>query len=93
MGTFAVTYTYGPGTEAERDVYRPEHKQFLADLHEAGRLHVSGPVDGGVGALLVLEGESRDEIAALLDGDPFHRHGLIGDRTVREWAIVFGGLR
>lgn len=90
MATFAVNYTYGSGTEAARDRFRPEHKDFLAGLHEAGRLRVSGPVDGG--ALLVFEGSSAEEVAALLDADPFRREGLIAERTVREWTIFFGGL-
>lgn len=91
MATFAVQYTYGANTDAARDRFRPEHKDFLAGLHEAGRLRVSGPVDGG--ALLIFEGSSAEEVAALLDGDPFRREGLIAERTVREWTIFFGGLK
>ncbi|PXY36632.1 YciI family protein [Prauserella flavalba] len=91
MATFAVNYTYGAGTESARDRCRPEHKDFLAGLHDTGRLRVSGPVDGG--ALLILEGESADEVASVLDGDPFRREGLIAERTVREWTIFFGGLK
>lgn len=93
MGMFAVTYTYAPGSETDRDTYRPEHKDFLTSLHENGTLRISGPLDGGSGALLVLEGSSSEEVASILDEDPFHRHGLIGERTIREWSIVFGGLR
>ena len=93
MATYAVTYRYADGSAAERDTHRPEHKDFLAGLHESGRLRVSGPVDGGTGALLVIEGGSAEEVAGVLDADPFRRHGLIGDRSIREWSIVFGGLR
>ncbi|KAA9159336.1 hypothetical protein FPZ12_020760 [Amycolatopsis acidicola] len=93
MSIFAVTYTYAAGSETERDTVRPRHKDFLAQLHSSGRLRVSGPVDGGTGALLILEGESAEEISAVLDDDPFRTHGLIGERTVREWSIFFGGLK
>lgn len=93
MATFAVTYAYEPGKESERDIHRSEHKDFLAGLHADGILRVSGPLDGGSGALLVLEGSSSDEVISLLDRDPFHRNGLIGERTIHEWSIVFGGLR
>lgn len=93
MATFAVTYTYAAGTETERDTHRPRHKDFLAALHDTGRLRISGPLDGGAGALLVLEGDTADEVGSLLDEDPFHRRGLIAERTVREWTVVFGGLR
>lgn len=93
MGTFAVIYTYDTNTEAERGAIRPQHKDFLAELHAAGRLRISGPIDSGSGALLVLQGESAAEVTSVLDDDPFRKHGLIADRSVREWAIVFGGLR
>lgn len=93
MATYAVTYSYAEGSDAARDEHRPAHKDFLAGLHDSGRLRVSGPVDGGSGALLVLEGASAEEIARVLDDDPFRRTGLIGDRTIREWSIFFGGLR
>lgn len=91
MNIFAVTYTYGAGTETERDSIRPRHKDFLAELHTSGRLRASGPVDGG--ALLILEGESAEEVSTVLDDDPFRTYGLIAERIVREWTIVFGGLK
>jgi uncharacterized protein YciI len=92
MATFAVTYTYAPGTDAERDTHRPVHREFLGTLHERGRLRISGPVDGGTGALLILDGTSAEEVASVLDDDPFRAEGLIADRTVQEWEIVFGRL-
>ncbi|MCF7552333.1 MULTISPECIES: YciI family protein [Pseudonocardia] len=93
MGIYAVTYTYGPDTDVARDAHRPRHKDFLADLHEAGTLRASGPLADGTGALLLLEAESDAQVEHLLDGDPFRQEGLIGERTVRGWSIVFGGLR
>lgn len=93
MGIYAVTYIYGPDTDVARDAHRPKHKDFLADLHEAGTLRVSGPLTDGTGALLVLEAESADAVEELLDRDPFRQEGLIGERTVRGWSIFFGGLR
>lgn len=92
MATFAVNYAYAPDSESARDLHRPAHKDFLASLHERGRLRVSGPL-GSTGALLVLSGETIQEIESALDADPFWQHGLIGQRTVQPWSIVFGGLR
>lgn len=93
MGTYAVTYTYAPDTDAARDAHRPRHEDFLAGLHDSGRLRVSGPLDDAAGALLVVEGGSAAEVEALLDGDPFRQEGVIAERSVRGWSIVFGGLR
>ncbi|MEU9059835.1 YciI family protein [Streptomyces sp. NPDC048430] len=95
MTTFAVTYTYAEDSATARDEHRPEHKGFLESQFDAGRLRVSGPLgpDGAPGALLVLEAGSADELTALLNQDPFHREGLIAERTVREWQIFFGGVK
>lgn len=93
MGIYAVTYTYGDDTDLTRDTHRPRHKQFLADLHEAGALRVSGPLHDGTGALLVIEADSTREVERLLDADPFHQEGLLRERTVHGWTVVFGGLR
>ncbi|WP_372344031.1 YciI family protein [Streptomyces sp. KL116D] len=51
-----------------------------------------GP-DDVPGALLVLEADSAEDVTALLDQDPFHREGLVAERTVRAWNIFFGGLK
>ncbi|MEU4896513.1 YciI family protein [Streptomyces sp. NPDC044780] len=95
MATFAVTYTYAEDSARARDQHRPEHKSFLESQVDAGRLRVSGPFgpDGAPGALLVFRAESADELATLLDQDPFHREGLIAERTIRDWQIFFGGVR
>lgn len=95
MALFAVTYEYTDtaGHGAQRDTHRPEHVAFLAGQHEAGRLVVSGPTDNGAGALLVFSGDSADDVARLLDADPFRREGLIARRTVSPWKPFFGAER
>ncbi|MCH6470097.1 YciI family protein [Sinomonas terrae] len=92
MAYFAVTYEYTDSSE-RRDQHRPEHVRFLAGLHEERRLLVSGPVDGGARALLVLAGESAEQVAGVLDGDPFHREGLIARRDITAWNVFFGADR
>ncbi|MDQ4489438.1 YciI family protein [Sinomonas sp. ASV486] len=92
MPVFAVTYEYTDDA-AGRDEHRPEHVAFLSGQHEAGRLVVSGPTSNGAGALLVFAGESADDVAALLDADPFRREGLIARRTITPWKPFFGAER
>lgn len=92
MPTFAITYTYSDDAAA-RDEIRPVHKDFLEAQYTAGRLRASGPIqDGTPGALLIISGESADEVAELMDSDPFMKHGLIAKREIRNWNIVFGGF-
>ena len=43
MTSFAVTYTYGAGTDSARDEVRPVHVDFLRAAFERGDLRISGP--------------------------------------------------
>ena len=75
MATYAVTYRYVDDA-ARLDEVRPEHRAFLREQYEAGRLLLSGPLaDGDPGALA---------------DDPFRREGLIAEATMRTWNVVIG---
>jgi uncharacterized protein YciI len=89
MAVFAVTYTY-QASDATLAEIRPTHREFLKQLLESGVLLASGPMVGSSGALLILKGESLDEIAQTLDADPFDIAGVIGERAISEWNPVFG---
>lgn len=91
MAVFAVTYTYTD--DAQRvATFRPEHREHLAELHSEGVLLLSGPLDDGSTALLVVVADSADEALAKLDGDPFKRERVIVDRAVQEWTVVIGRI-
>lgn len=93
MTTFAVIYTYG-NDDAARDEFRPVHKDFLETQYNAKSLLASGPInDDKPGALLIMSGDSRDDVADLMDRDPFMQEGLIANREIREWNIFFGGFK
>lgn len=93
MALFAVTYRYVQDA-ALLDRVRPEHRAFLADLHESGTLIASGPFVGGEpGALLLLQGEHVGSIETVLEADPFRREGAIDVREIREWNVVIGSLQ
>ena len=93
MPIHAVTYVYADRA-AELDALRPQHRAFLADLYSRGALLASGPLPAHLGApsgaLLVLDGDTPDAVAAVLDEDPFGRAGLVAERTVRPWSPVIG---
>lgn len=92
MATFAVTYAYSNSTSARRDTARPVHVEFLKSQFQTGRLLKSGPFgpEEEPGALLIITGDSKADVEALMDQDPFHQAGLIDVRTVRQWNIFFG---
>lgn len=91
MSIYAVSYTYSDDV-ATRDEVRPSHRDFLRGLNAEGVVRASGPVDGGVGALVVLEAESAEDALRILDADPFQVRGVIAERSVRQWDVVIGGL-
>ncbi len=92
MATFAVTYAYSDSTSASRDTVRPAHVEFLKAQFDGGRLLKSGPFgpEESPGALLIIASDSKADVEALMDQDPFHQAGLIEERTVRQWNIFFG---
>lgn len=91
MAVFAVTYTYTD--DAQRvATFRPEHREHLAELHREGTLLLSGPLDDGSTALLVVVADSVEDALAKLDGDPFMRERVIVDRAARAWNVVIGEL-
>ena len=91
MSIFAVSYTYTDDV-ATRDEVRPGHRDFLRGLNADGVVRASGPVDGGIGALVIVEAESAEAALRILDADPFALRGVIAERSVRQWDVVIGGL-
>jgi uncharacterized protein YciI len=91
MSIFAVSYTYTDDV-ATRDEVRPSHRDFLRGLNAMGVVRASGPVDGGVGALVIVEAPSAQDALSILDDDPFEVRGVIAERGVRQWDVVIGGL-
>jgi uncharacterized protein YciI len=92
VSLFAVFYTYTEGSDDERDEHRPAHRAFLRELHDAGTLQVCGPwgPEEAPGGMLIFEGETAEEIGALLDDDPFWKVGVVAERAIKSWGIVIG---
>ena len=67
MPVFAVTYTYGPDTDSRME-HRPAHRQWQSQMHEAGTILASGPLDDEPqpGGLLLMQAGDRAEIERLL---------------------------
>jgi uncharacterized protein YciI len=89
MPIFAVTYLY-TAPASQIDEIRPIHRAWLSDLLEKNVLLASGPMVDTPEALLIFRSESAEELAGLLDNDPFDIAGCIGYRTIQSWNPVFG---
>jgi uncharacterized protein YciI len=89
MPVYAVNYRYGENFEL-LDSFRPAHRAWLKEQEDAGRLLAAGRMTDIPSSLLIWQAESPDELAAVLDEDPFDQAGLIAERDVAEWTQVFG---
>jgi hypothetical protein len=92
MATYVVTYGYS-ADPIDLNLVRPEHRVWLGEQLEAGRLLASGPMVDRQAALLIWQAESIEELNQLLDQDPFEIAGMIGERTIEQWNPVFGPFK
>jgi uncharacterized protein YciI len=86
---FAVSYLY-TAPASQIDEIRPIHRAWLSELLERNVLLASGPMVDTPEALLIFRSESAEDLAKLLDNDPFDIAGCIGSRTIQIWNPVFG---
>ena len=89
MPIFTVTYLYtAPASQV--DEIRPMHRAWLSELLEQKILLASGPMVDTPEALLIFRSDSAEELAKLLDNDPFDVAGCIGSRSIQSWNPVLG---
>jgi uncharacterized protein YciI len=78
---FLIELTY-KAPLARIDAHMKEHVVFLNKHYAAGHFVVSGrkiPRDGGI---ILAMGETREQIQAIVEDDPFVREGLADFRIV-----------
>jgi uncharacterized protein YciI len=91
MAYFIVTITYvKPMDEVES--HTPAHREYSAQLAERGVLLASGPFSPRTGGMLIMQGESREAVDAVIADDPFKKES-IADYEVREWVPKVGADR
>ena len=89
MPIFAVTYLYTAPANQVAEI-RPLHRAWLSELLEKNVLLASGPMVDTPEALLIFRNKSAEDLAKLLDNDPFDVAGCIGSRTIQSWNPVLG---
>lgn len=91
MPHFALVYTYTDDTD-HVTAHRPAHRAYLDTLLASGELVVAGPLGapGPAGGLLVFDVPSAERVAELADKDPFQTEGVVVERRINDWTVVFG---
>ena len=88
MAHFILTYGYNDTPlRAER---RADHLEHLAKLEAEGNLVLAGPLADLSGGVIVLAADSEEAAQALVEQDPYTRHGVTRDRVLKEWKITVG---
>ncbi|QNM98031.1 YciI family protein [Chitinimonas koreensis] len=89
---FVVTFDDRPDAAAVRQREMAAHLDYLR-LH-GDRIKVAGslresPECTPVGACWIVEAADADTVHALVQADPFHRHGLRAGYRVLHWSKAF----
>lgn len=88
MARFLVLTTF---TSAEkRMAHRPEHREYLNQLVNEGKLLMAGPFEDESGGLIIFEAVDEAEVQGMVANDPFSINGVFATTEIREWKLVAG---
>jgi len=90
---FVAICTDRPDSMAKRLENRPAHLAYLAAL--GARVKIAGALlapdrQSTLGSLIIFEGESEDEVAALCAEDPYAVAGLFAGVDIKPWRQAVG---
>ena len=89
---YLLLYTTVPDYLTQRQPHRAAHFAHLQSAIDRGELLLAGAyADPADGAALVFRAE-RSAVEHFARTDPYVRHGLIEQWTVRVWTVVAGTL-
>jgi uncharacterized protein YciI len=87
MALFALQLKF---TDPERRMeVRPAHRDYLAELKEAGKLVTAGPFADQTGALLIYDVADEAELRDILAKDPYTTADVYEIITLAEWQTAF----
>ena len=96
MPLYAVIRRPGADWRSDRPLqeqadFRP-HADYMAGLHARGALVYGGFLDGGPEVLLIMRGDSAEQVRADLQDDPWTQLGILPIERVALWTLGLGRL-
>lgn len=92
MGYLVLEYRLVEEYLERREKLRPEHLALAQRACDRGELLLAGaladPVDR---ALLVWSVDNPSVAEDFVKADPYVRHGLVSEWTIRPWTVAVGG--
>ncbi|MDF2714770.1 MAG: 2-hydroxy-3-oxopropionate reductase [Paenibacillus sp.] len=73
--------------EEKSRIHRSEHLAYLEEMRRAGRIFVNGRFVDGAGGLVIYKASSLEEARAMVENDPYVRHGA-RSCEIHEWDLV-----
>ena len=67
----------------------PEHRAYMMQFYQQGKILVSGPFEPADGGLLIFNVDSKAELESIIDGDPFKQNHFY-TLEVFEWRLTLG---
>ena len=90
---FLLFYNYVENAAEKRAPYREDHLALVRKYVELEKLALAGAfADTLDGAVLVFKTDTRDDVNAFIEQDPYVRHHIVTQSRVREWNVVAGSL-
>lgn len=89
MSRFVLWGTYCENALEKRAPFRDEHLSRLATLKQEGTLITLGPTENSTHVFGIFEGESRDQILALLHQDVYWLQKIWTELEVYPWIQAF----
>ena len=93
---FAVIRTRGPDWQSSLDLEQQpgwrEHAVFMNGLLRDGHIVLGGPLEGTPDVLLIMRASSPEEIASLLNPDPWAATDQLRISKIMPWNLRLGTL-
>lgn len=88
MKHFIVEITYIAPLESIEKVVS-NHRIFLQAGYDAGKLLMSGPQEPKVGGIIIVRGETKEEVVSFFSKDPYNLSELVEYRFIEFNPVKF----
>jgi uncharacterized protein YciI len=86
MAKFLVLTTFT--SQEKRLAHRAEHRVYLHQQAEAGKLLMAGPFEDESGGLIIFEAGSEAEVRDIMNADPFTTKGVFATTDIKPFLQV-----
>lgn len=69
-----------------------DHAAFIDGLVDDGFIVLGGPFPDEGGAMIVVRGESEDDVRARLEPDPWYRNDILRLASIHRWELFIREL-